>query len=52
VCKPHWNQFTNALRKAAMARKAAEAEPAEPERVPAKARRRSKGAVAAEDDAA
>ena len=24
MCKPHWNQYTNALRKAARARKAAE----------------------------
>lgn len=24
MCKPHWNQYTNALRKAALARKAAE----------------------------
>ena len=31
MCKPHWNQYTNALRKAALARKAAEPEPvAEP----------------------
>ena len=26
MCKPHWNQYTSALRKAALARKAAEAE--------------------------
>jgi len=25
MCKPHWNQYTTALRKAALARKAAEA---------------------------
>jgi hypothetical protein len=25
MCKPHWRQYTNALRKAALARKAAEA---------------------------
>jgi len=25
MCKPHWNQYTKALRKAALARKAAEA---------------------------
>jgi hypothetical protein len=31
MCKPHWNQYTNALRKAALARKAAEGEAAEPE---------------------
>ena len=24
MCKPHWNQYTNALRKAALARKAAD----------------------------
>ena len=33
MCKPHWNQYTNALRKAALARKAAEGEAAEPEPV-------------------
>ena len=41
MCKLHWNAYTNALRKAALARKAAEAEaPAEPEPVaaPVKAR--------------
>ncbi len=27
MCKPHWNQYTNALRKAALARKAAEGAP-------------------------
>jgi hypothetical protein len=26
MCKPHWNQYTGALRKAALARKAAEGE--------------------------
>jgi hypothetical protein len=31
MCKPHWNQYTNGLRKAALARKAAEAVPTEPE---------------------
>ena len=35
MCKPHWNQYTSALRKAALARKAAETAPAEPERVEA-----------------
>ena len=30
MCKPHWNQYTNALRKAALARKAAEGEATEP----------------------
>jgi hypothetical protein len=39
MCKPHWNQYTKALRKAALARKAAEAgastevAPTEPEAV-------------------
>lgn len=36
MCKPHWRQYTNALRKAALARKAADAEAApaaEPESV-------------------
>ena len=28
LCKPHWRQYTNALRKAAVARKAAEVAPA------------------------
>ena len=27
MCKPHWNQYTTALRKAALARKAADADP-------------------------
>jgi hypothetical protein len=31
MCKPHWNQYTNALRTAALARKAAEGEAPEPE---------------------
>ena len=35
MCKPHWNQYTSALRKAALARKAGEGEPAEPEPVQA-----------------
>ena len=30
MCKPHWNQYTSALRKAALARKAAEGGTAEP----------------------
>lgn len=51
MCKPHWNQYTNALRKAALARKATEAEPAEPEPVaapePGRAKRRGKAAVPA-----
>lgn len=33
MCKPHWNQYTSALRKAALARKAAAAEVPEPEPV-------------------
>ena len=48
MCKPHWNQYTTALRKAALARKAAEAPPAEPEPVatpgPALAKRGRKAA--------
>ena len=44
MCKPHWNAYTNALRKASLARKAANAEPvAAPE--PAKAKRGRKAAV-------
>ncbi len=31
MCKPHWNEYTNALRKAAVARKAAEAGEVAPE---------------------
>lgn len=47
MCKPHWNQYTSALRKAALARKAAEGEPAEPppvatpKRAPAKRGRKA-----------
>jgi hypothetical protein len=52
MCKTHWNAYTNALRKASIARKAAEAEAAEPEPVPAKAKRRGKAAGEAEGDAA
>jgi hypothetical protein len=48
MCKTHWNAYTNALRKAALARKAAEAPPTEPEPVaapePAKAKRGRKAA--------
>ena len=33
MCKTHWNAYTNALRKAALARMAAEATPAEPEAI-------------------
>jgi hypothetical protein len=53
MCKPHWNQYTNALRKAALARKAAEGEPPEPESVaasePVRAKRGRKAAVPAAD---
>ena len=35
MCKPHWNEYTTALRKAALARKAAEAEVAPTESEPA-----------------
>ena len=49
MCKPHWNQYTNALRKAALARNAAEAAPAEPESVatpePVRAKRGRNAAV-------
>ena len=49
MCKPHWNQYTSALRKAALARKAAEPAPTEPEPVaapePIRARRGRKAAV-------
>lgn len=55
MCKTHWNAYTNALRKAALARKAAEAAPAEPEPVeepqPVRAKRSRKAVVAAEADA-
>lgn len=44
MCKPHWNQYTNALRKAAVARKAAEAVPAEPAPEPTRPKRRGKPA--------
>jgi hypothetical protein len=43
MCKTHWNAYTNALRKASLARKAAEAEMVEPEPIaaaePVKAKR-------------
>ena len=52
MCKTHGNAYTNALRKASIAREAAEAEAAEPEPVPAKAKRRGKAAGEAEGDAA
>ena len=42
MCKPHWNEYTSALRKAALARKAAEATPADPEPTPASKRTRAK----------
>ena len=49
MCKTHWNAYTNALRKAALARKAAEAAPIEPEPLatpePTKATRGRKVAV-------
>jgi hypothetical protein len=56
MCKPHWNAYTSALRKAALARKTAEAAPPEPEPVatpePARAKRGRKAALATEGDAA
>ena len=46
MCKIHWNAYTNALRKASLARKAAEAPAVEPEPVeeatPVKAKRSHK----------
>ncbi len=42
MCKTHWNQYTNALRKAALARKAAEGEAAEPEPIAEPIKKRSK----------
>jgi hypothetical protein len=54
MCKPHWNQYTSALRRAALARKAAEAAPAEPEPVAATAPvrgKRGRNAAAPEADA-
>ena len=55
MCKTHWNQYTNALRKASLARKAAEA-PVGPEPVaeggPAKPKRGRKAVVATAVDAA
>jgi hypothetical protein len=44
MCKPHWNQYTNALRKAALARKAAESEAAEPAPVAEPIKKRTKRA--------
>jgi hypothetical protein len=56
MCKPHWNAYTNALRKAALARKAAEAEATGQEPVtapePAKPKRGRKAVVATEVDTA
>ena len=53
MCKPHWNQYTSALRKAALARKAAASAPAEPEPVaapePVRAKRGRKALVPAAD---
>jgi hypothetical protein len=60
MCKPHWNEYTSALRKAALARKAAEdetpAKVAPPEAKPtAKRAKRTPKAIApdagAQDDA-
>ena len=48
MCKPHWNAYTSALRKAALARKAADGEtpakvaPAEPKPTPKRAKRAPK----------
>jgi hypothetical protein len=55
MCKPHWNAYTSALRKAALERKAAEPAPADPEPVPTadpvRAKRGRKTVVAPEGDA-
>lgn len=52
MCKTHWNAYTNALRRASLARKAAEAEGSTPEPVaapePAKPKRGRKRVVSAE----
>ena len=46
MCKPHWNQYTSALRKAAVARKAAEGKPvAAPEPIRTRVPRGRKAAV-------
>ena len=46
MCKPHWNQYTGALRKAAVARKAAEGKPVvAPEPIRIRAKRASKAVV-------
>jgi len=57
MCKPHWNEYTSALRKAALARKAASEDetpakvaPAEPKPTPKRANRAPK-AIAPEADA-
>ena len=48
MCKPHWNAYTTALRKAALARKAADGEtpakvaPVEPKPTPKRAKRAPK----------
>ena len=42
MCKSHWSQYTSALRKAALARKAAEGEAAEPEPVAESIKKRTK----------
>lgn len=53
MCKPHWNQYTSALRKAALARKAAEVAPtasepvAAPEPIRTRGKRGSKPVVPA-----
>jgi len=38
MCKPHWNEYTSALRKAALARKATQGEPGEGQATPAPVR--------------
>ena len=41
MCKPHWNQYTSALRKATLARKAIDGEAPAPEPVRAKRARKT-----------
>ena len=53
MCKTHWNQYTGALRKAALARKAAEGEapvevaPSKPEPIRTRAKRGAKALIPA-----
>jgi len=52
MCRPHWRAYTNALRKAAVARKTAEAAPAaEPETPAPRRSRRAKATAEPEPEA-